>query len=193
MEAPNERQKWDRLLVVVTNPNDHVTLEKVVARRLARESRLIAKKATTIGIGSSTQVNDQIDQVINELSDELLKVQNTVQAGGKLTICGAAFFLRRLLNAGQLKRAKREFAHRVIQRILRRCSLILCHYCFKSKRKCRRVTVDNRARHPDRLDWFFCAIPPALHCVSFRLVCQGFARTRLIDIPFLFQRSHPCE
>jgi protein KTI12 len=112
METPSDRHKWDRPLVIVTDPNDRPTLEKIVSQSLARESKLIAKKATNIGIGSSAQVNDQIDRIINEFSEELLKVQNTLPAGGKISICGATFFLRRPLNAGQLKRAKREFADR---------------------------------------------------------------------------------
>jgi protein KTI12 len=112
MEAPSARNKWDRPLVVVADPADRPTLEKVVESSLARESKLIAKKATTAGIGASAQVNDRIDRVINEFSEELLRVQGTVPAGGKLTICGATFFLRRPLNPGQLKRAKREFADR---------------------------------------------------------------------------------
>jgi protein KTI12 len=112
MEAPSDRQKWDRPLVVVSDPSDRATLEAIVAASLARESRLIAKKATTSGIGAAAQVNDRIDRVINEFSTELLKAQATVPAGGTLTICGVAFFLKKPISPGQLKKAKREFADR---------------------------------------------------------------------------------
>jgi protein KTI12 len=112
MEAPSDHQKWDRPLVVVSDPSDRATLEAIVAASLARESRLIGKKATTSGIGAAAQVNDRIDRVINEFSTELLRAQATVPAGGTLTICGVTFFLKKPISPGQLKKAKREFADR---------------------------------------------------------------------------------
>lgn len=112
MERPNDKQKWDRPLIVVNDPNDKETLEAIVAQALSNSSKLVAKKATTKAIGSSAQVNDQIDRAINEFSSELLKIQDTVPLGGKITVCGATFVLKRKLNPGQMKRAKREFAAR---------------------------------------------------------------------------------
>lgn len=113
MERPNDKQKWDRPLIVVTDPNDPETIKSVVTQALARTSKLVAKKATSkTGMGNSAQVNDQIDRVINEFSTELLRVQETIPPGGKITVCGATFILKKKLNPGQLKRAKREFADR---------------------------------------------------------------------------------
>lgn len=112
MERPNDKQKWDRPLIVVKDPNDKETLQAIVTQALSSTSKLVAKKATTKAIGNSAQVNDQLDSLVNEFSSELLKIQDTVPLGGKITVCGATFTLKRKLNPGQLRRAKREFAAR---------------------------------------------------------------------------------
>ena len=112
METPNERQKWDRPLTIVTDPNDKKTLDAIAQNAVAKSSRLVAKKATSKAIGNAAQVNDQIDRIINEFTTELLSIQDNVPLGGKITVCGATFVLKKKLNAGQLKRAKREFAER---------------------------------------------------------------------------------
>ena len=113
MERPSDTHKWDRPLILVTDPNDADTINSIVTQALAPTSKLVAKKATSkTGMGNSAQVNDQIDRVINEFSAELLRVQDTVPLGGKITICGATLVLKKKLNPGQLKRAKREFADR---------------------------------------------------------------------------------
>jgi protein KTI12 len=112
METPNEKQRWDRPLVVVSDPNDRTVLESIVSQCLSKSSKLQTKKATTKAIGSSAQVNDQIDRTINEFTTELLKIQGTLPLGGRVEILGASFVLRKQLTSGQLKRAKREFADR---------------------------------------------------------------------------------
>jgi protein KTI12 len=112
MERPSEKNRWDQPLVIVRDPNDRSIIESIVNNSLSRASKLIAKKATTKAIGSSAQVNDQIDRTINEFSTELLRLQSTVPIGATINICGAQFVLKRTLNSGQLKRAKRDFADR---------------------------------------------------------------------------------
>jgi protein KTI12 len=112
MERPTDKNRWDRPLVIVKDPSDRSTIESIVSQSLSQSSKLVAKKATTKAMGSSAQVNDQIDRTINDFSTELLRIQATVPIGATITVCGAKFVLKRALNSGQLKRAKREFADR---------------------------------------------------------------------------------
>ncbi|OHT17358.1 hypothetical protein TRFO_41103 [Tritrichomonas foetus] len=113
METPNERNKWDKPLFVVTDANDQAILDEIVATALSKSSQLTSKKATLTGIGSAATVNDKIDREINKFCDELLRIQATAPLGSKVSICGVPFVLKKQLNSGQLKRAKREFAGRV--------------------------------------------------------------------------------
>ena len=112
MEKPSEAHKWDRPLIVVKDPNDQSTLESIVSQCLAKTSKLVSKKATTKQLGSSAQVNERVDRIINEFTNELLKVQDAVPLGSKISVCGATFVLKRKMNSGLLKRAKREFGDR---------------------------------------------------------------------------------
>ena len=112
METPNERNKWDKPLFVVKDANDQEIIESIKNCALSVTSRLSSKKATAKQMGNSVLVNDRIDKEINEFCNELLKVQANVPLGSKLSICGATYILKKQLNPGQLKRARREFADR---------------------------------------------------------------------------------
>ncbi|OHT05731.1 Protein KTI12 like protein [Tritrichomonas foetus] len=112
METPNERNKWDRPLFVVKDGNDAQILEAIKNSALSKSNRLAPKKATASAMGSSASVNDRLDREINEFCNELLKIQSNVPLGSKVNVCGATFVLKKILNSGQLKRARREFADR---------------------------------------------------------------------------------
>ncbi|KAH0791326.1 protein KTI12 [Histomonas meleagridis] len=112
MEKPSERNKWDRPLIIVKDADDKLVQEQIVSHALSKSSKLAPKKATSKAIGSSAQVNTQIDQAINAFCNELLKVQQTVPLGSTIVVCGAKFVLKKQLNSGQLKRARRDFAAR---------------------------------------------------------------------------------
>ena len=112
MEKPSERNKWDRPLIIVKDADDKTVQEQIVSSALSKSSKLAPKKATTKAIGSSAQVNTQIDQAINAFCNELLKVQQTVPLGTTIVVCGAKFVLKKQINSGQLKRARRDFAAR---------------------------------------------------------------------------------
>lgn len=112
METPTEKNKWDKPLFVVKDANDKEMLNSIVQTALSKNTKLAPKKATAKAMGSSASLNDKIDREINEFCDELLQIQNTTPLGSKITICGASFILKKQLNSGQLKRARREFGDR---------------------------------------------------------------------------------
>lgn len=110
MERPSERNKFDKPLFVINEATDD-TIQPIVQSILGK-TKLAPKKATTVQIGQSAQVNDRIDRAINEFCTELIKMQSTVPIGSKITVCGVSFVLRRPLSEGQLRKARREFAGR---------------------------------------------------------------------------------
>lgn len=113
MEVPNEQKnKCDKPLFVVKDANNKEVLDSIVKTALSKNNKLAPKKATAKAMGSSALLNDKIDREVNQFCDELLQIQNTIPLGSKITICGADFTLKKLLNSGQLKRAKREFGDR---------------------------------------------------------------------------------
>lgn len=112
MEKPSEKNKFDKPLFIVTDANDQETLHNIVACVLSKNSQLAPKKATAKVMGSSATLNDKIDHVINDFCTQFLEVQNQIPLGSNMNICGADLILKKKLNAGQLKRARREFADR---------------------------------------------------------------------------------
>lgn len=113
METPTEKNKWDKPLFIVKDANDNEMLDSIVKTALSKNTQLAPKKATAKAMGSSASINDKIDREVNEFCNELLKIQNTIPLGSRVNICGASFVLKKQLNSGQLKRAKREFGDRV--------------------------------------------------------------------------------
>ena len=111
METPTEKNKWDKPLFVVKDSNDKEMLNKIVETALSKSSQLSTKKATQTAIASAS-VNDKIDKEVNKFCEELLRIQTTAPVGSKVTICGVPYLIKKQLNSGQLKRAKREFADR---------------------------------------------------------------------------------
>lgn len=112
LEPPSEKNKWDRPLVIVKDPNDPKVLEAISQNITAKGTKLTPRKATN-AVKAGAKVSGSSDRIINEFCKELVQVQNEVPPGSEITIMGAKFTLKKPLNSAEIKRAKRDFGNRL--------------------------------------------------------------------------------